>query len=252
MSELVVVLVRPGFAENVGAAARAMANFGAGELRLVAPRNLDLDRARKTATVHAGRLVDTAAIFDDLETALADCHAAYGTTARTGGWRQGVVAPDRAGAEVAERRREGQRVALVFGPEDRGLENAETMRCTRLIHIPTAELSSLNLGQAVLLVLYECFRTGLARPRAPAETATGEPGITMAEQEALFAAMQQALSAAGVLKEPNPEYWMLPLRRFFAKVRLKKGEFNLLMGVCRQVSWLGRKGQEESGGREAS
>lgn len=244
---ITVVLVRPRFPENIGSVARAMANFGGSRLILVEPRNLDLDKARKTATVHAAHLVDTGAIVPDLATALAECHAAYGTTARTGGWRQAMVAPRRAAEEIRQRRSQGQGVALVFGPEDRGLENAEVALCTRLVHIPTApELSSLNLAQAALLMLYECHAATLPQPgpvpeAVPADAGESGPGISMAEQQALFGAMQQALTAIDVLKQPNPDYWMLPLRRFFAKVRLRRGEFNLLMGICRQVNWLGTR-----------
>jgi tRNA/rRNA methyltransferase len=233
-------MVRPRFPENVGMLARACANMGVADLRLVAPRGYDPDKAAPLATVHARHILDAARFFDTLAEALADVHAAYGTTARTGGWRQGLLTPDKAGVEVRERLADGQSAALVLGPEDKGLTNDETRICTRLVTIPTAgELSSLNVAQAGMVLLYECFRAGLSAPAASAPSE--ERFITHAEHETLLAAMQEALLAIDFLKPDNPDYWLLPMRRFLARTRLKRHEFNQLMGVCRQALWAVNK-----------
>lgn len=253
LDNLAVVLVRTKFPENVGSAARACLNMGVSELVLVDPLRLDLDRALPLATVHAKHLLETARIEPDLAVAVAGCHAVYGTTARLGGWRKGASLPETAAVEIASRLAEGQKVALVFGSEDRGLTNEETQLCTALLTIPTVpESSSLNLAQAVMVVLYECFRAAQA---AGHKSAPPSPAYAdHAEQETLFAAMKAALVTLDFFKDDNADYWMLPVRRFFARFSLKKTEFNLLMGVCRQIHWLaGRAGErqpEEKGGHE--
>ena len=110
----------------------------------------------------------------------------------------------------------------------------------RSLTIPTSsEATSLNLAQAVVVVLYECFLRSLDTPFVPPGPVEARPA-TVQEQETLFANLQESLAAIDFLKEDNPDYWMLPFRRFFAKINLKRNEFNLLMGVCRQVQWFVR------------
>ncbi len=238
-----VVLCRTKFSENVGAAARACLNMGCPELALAAPRRFDPAKAMHMATTHARGLVDAIAVHQDLAAAVGDCALVVGTTARTGGWRKTVMAPRTAAERIWESLERGQRVALVFGPEDTGLSNEETQRCGHLVNIPTAPgLSSLNVAQAVLLILYECLMARAGRTeRAAQGRQGGEPAATHAEQEALFAALREALLAIDFLPADNTDYWMLPLRRFFARRPLSRAERNTLMGVCRQASWAGRE-----------
>lgn len=243
-----VVLVRTKYPENIGMVARACANMGCSELYLVAPRGLDLDKAAPLATAHAKRILDSARVVDTLAEALADAHLAIGTTARTGGWRKGIVPPVRAGEMAAVELAKGKRVALVFGSEDKGLENEEIMLCQQLVTIPTArEMSSLNLAQAALILLYECFRHGLEMERETRD-ADHERHLTHAEQEALMAAIKDTLTDIDYLKHENTDYWLLPVRRFIAKMDLRRHEFNLLMGVCRQVRGLAARVRRREGG----
>jgi len=242
---LAVVLFQPKFSENVGSAARACANMGVSRLILVAPRDYDPDRAAALATAKGREVLAAAVIAPDLETALAPFSRVYGTTARVGGWRKGLVPPRAAAAEIAPALAGGETAALVFGPEDAGLANQETRLCGRLVTIPTAaEATSLNLAQAVLVLLYECLLAAheLARPgRAVGETPAGpvQPGreITHGEREALFSALSRALTAIDFLKGDNPDYFLLPLRRFAERVRPTRAEFSMLMGICRQILW---------------
>lgn len=241
LDNLAVVLVRTKYPENVGSAARACLNMGVSELVLVDPLNLDLDKALPLATTHAKTILESARIEPDLATALSGFQAAWGTTARTGGWRKGIMTPATCARVVLERLTAGDRVALVFGPEDTGLTNEETSLCTGLATIPTArDGTSLNLAQAVLILLYECFTASLEKPFEPAGP-PAERACTMEETATLFTAMQQALTDMDYLRQQSPEYWMLPMKRFFARFRLTRNEFNLLMGVCRQASWLSEK-----------
>ena len=226
-------------------AARACANMGVRDLVLVEPERWDYDKAAPLAT---GRGLDVLAnirLAASLPEALARHTLALGTTARTGGWRSGVLPPRKAAAKIAEHCREAEgeaSVALVFGPEDRGLENTETALCSHLVTIPTApDASSLNLAQAVLLLLYECFTASLDHAfhpdRAPKGKKQSRPA-TLEEQERLFTALENTLTQIDFLPRENGEWFMQPLRRFFHRAVLRRHEFDLFMGICRQVARL--------------
>ncbi|WP_243367047.1 RNA methyltransferase [Fundidesulfovibrio soli] len=249
LSNLAVVLFRPKFSANIGSTARAMANMGCSRLIVVSPQEWDEGRARALATQKGQEILDSMTVVDDLAQALAPFQAVYGTTARTGGWRKGLLTPETAAARGMEAVRAGSGVAILFGPEDKGLTNDETKVCDRLVCIPTSEeASSLNLSQAVLIILYEFMKAATARavPAAALQSAEepGEPApaqesraATHKEREALFANLREALTAIDFIKDDNPDYWMLPVRAFVERIRLKRAEFNMLMGLCRQVKW---------------
>jgi len=240
LDDLAVVLFRPKYPENIGSAARACLNMGVTNLIIVDPYNFDMEKALPLATAHARHVLENARIVETLPQAVEGFTSVYGTTARTGGWRKGLVTPAMLAGIVNERMRGGGRVAIVFGPEDKGLTNEETSICSGLLTIPTSnEGTSLNLAQSVVVVLYECFMKSLDAPFTPAGPPEERPA-TVQEQEALFKNLQESLLAIDFLKDDNPEYWMLPVRRFFAKINLRRNEFNLLMGVCRQVQWFVR------------
>ncbi len=236
-----VVMVGTKFSENVGSAARAMANMGVGELVLAAPRGYDEARALSLATPKGAAVLRNIRVEPDLAAALAPYAKVYATTARTGGWRREVATPAQVVAEMHEVMAEGEagRVAVVFGPEDRGLTNEEIEVCGQVVTIPTVDdASSLNVAQAVLVLCYEVFKSRPGKPFRPAGAGGESRLATHAEQEALFAAMQEALTVIDFLKGDNPAYWMLPVRRFLQRMRLRRREVNLLMGVCRQVLWM--------------
>lgn len=248
LDNLTIVLFRPKFSENVGAAARACANMGVSRLVLVDPPAFDPDRARPMATSKGGLLLDRLEIVPTLAEAVAGAETVYGTTARLGGWRKGVVTPAQAADGIRRTLRAGAGAAVVFGPEDAGLSNRETQLCGRLINIPTAdEATSLNLAQAVLVVCYEAFKAASGQDAAVAGE-TPARAATHAERESLFAVLRETLLAIDFLKADNPDYWMLPVRRFIDRVGLRRPEFNLLMGVCRQVKWaVGQGGKKTPG-----
>jgi tRNA/rRNA methyltransferase len=236
LESLRIVLFRPKFSENVGAAARACANMGVARLVVVDPVDFDLGRARALATSKGGLVLEAMRRCQTLAEAVADTQAVYGTTARLGGWRTGVVTPEEAAGDICRALGGAEAVAIVFGPEDAGLSNQETLLCSRLINIPTAgEATSLNLGQAVLLVCYEVFKKaqGLDGQTLPPASRT----VTHGEREALLSALAVMLRSIDFLKSDNQDYWMLPVRRFIDRVGLRRREFDTLMGVCRQVKW---------------
>ncbi|WP_051434579.1 RNA methyltransferase [Desulfonatronum lacustre] len=242
---LAVVLFRPKFAENVGSTARACLNMGCERILLAAPRDYAQERARPLATVHAEPLLDQARIFADLPSALAPFTQVYGTTARLGGRRATLLSPAQAARQIVGQILEGHDVALLFGPEDRGLTNAEIDRCSHLISIPTATATvSLNLAQAVLLILYECLQAARGAP-SPIPKPLQADFVDHAEQEALFAALRHLLTAIDFLPKTNPNYGMLRLRRLWHRLGMRRSEYALLMGICRQMQWaLGNKKKE--------
>jgi len=230
-----VILFRPKYPENIGSVARACLNMGCGQIVLVDPWNWDQGKALPLATHHAGHLLENIRIHGTLAEALAPYSFAYGTTARTGGWRQGIQTPEEAAPRIVEQRNAGGTIAIVFGPEDKGLTNEETDLCNQLLTIPTTDnLTSLNLSQAVMVVLYECFKKSLAKPFKVA----GQPKdryINSEEREVLFNQLRETLIEIDFLNKDNPEYFMLPLKRFFNRINPRLNEYNLLMGLCRQM-----------------
>lgn len=270
---LAVVLVRPRFPENIGMVARACANLGCSNLLIVSPERWDLDKSAPLATHQGMELLQRAVICQDLPTALADCHIAIGSTARLGGWRRGILTPEKAAHELGEGLRRDARVALVFGSEDTGLLNHELEMCTHAAHISTVPgASSLNLAQAALLMLYECSKlreldkekkappiqsgqpehsgegSESGQQLAPSlhSSSAGAPQVrqkartesrlaTIQEYETLFALLKQTLLAVDYLQPENPDWFMQPVKRFIRKARLRRHEFSMLMGICKQV-----------------
>jgi rRNA methylase len=247
LSKVAVVLVRPRFPENIGMAARACANMGVSQLHLVAPERWDeaaQERAVLLATTQGQGLVRGAAVHSTLAEALAPFAFAMGTTARTGGWRRTTLLPEEGARLARGTARQGGQCALVFGPEDRGLANGETALCTELVTIPTAGgHCSLNLAQAVLLVLYECVKADMSLPFSPENRDewvrpardTGSRRATIAEEGRLFDELEALLLDVGHLQAGNSGWFMQPLRRFLRKGRLRRHEFDMIMGICRQI-----------------
>ncbi|MBN8534479.1 MAG: RNA methyltransferase [Rhizobiales bacterium] len=164
MKAPVVILVRPQLAENIGMCARAMANFGLSEMRLVSPRDgwpqkAQMKKGAFSAAAGATHVLTAAKHFDTLDQAVADLHHVYATTARYREQAKPVEAPAKALADAASRVASGQKVGLMFGPERTGLESDEVMLASSIITFPVnPEYASLNLAQAVLLTGYEWMR----------------------------------------------------------------------------------------------
>ncbi len=242
LRHLEIVMVGTKFPENIGMAARACANMGCGRLTLVAPAWWDKEKARPLATAKGEALLDAVEVKETLAEALAPHVLTVGTTARTGGWRRGLLTPERAAEEIAPLLHEGNRVAIVFGCEDRGLGNADIEQCQRLVTIHTAgDASSLNLAQAILILTYECMKAVSRTDPQPA--LSNDPGqqsrrITHEEQALLYARLKETLLAIDFLKNDNPDYFLMPLRRFLGKSGLRRHEMDMLMGICRQVGNL--------------
>lgn len=243
---LAVILVRTRTPENIGTTARAMANMGVAELILVAPERWEKDRAAILATSQGQPLLDRLRIVPTLAEALQGFTVAIGSTARTGGWRTALLTPEQAARAARSAARQGSRVALVFGPEDKGLNNAEIELCTQLMNIPTAvDSSSLNLAQAVLIILYECLKADQVLPfnlTPSAKREWAEPAsraearrVTLEEEHLLLDTIKAQLVNLEHLPADNADWFMKTMRRFLRKKGLRRNEFDMLMGICRQI-----------------
>ncbi len=232
-----IVLVGAMYGGNVGAVCRAMCNMGLVDLALVQPRPLNWDEARWMAC-HAVEILDNHSVFDSLRSATADCMCVWGTTARSGLYRQHARSAREWAPAIVEAAAKG-RVALVFGREDNGLTNEELALCTHLIRIPTAEsYPSLNVAQAVLLCAYEVFlAAGIYTP--PQEKS---PEAPMALKERLFDMWRDMLLAIGFMHEGNADHMMFGLRRVFGRGVHTTDDVRILMGVARQTRWAARVG----------
>ena len=235
------VLVRPQMGENIGAAARAMWNFGLSTLRLVEPRD-GWPNARAVAMASgAGRLLDHAGPFADVAAALSDCHVVYATTARGRGLVKPVLTPEQAMAQARAHTRAGRRVGVLFGPERAGLESAEVARASAIISVPVnPEFPSLNLAQSVLLTAYEWRRDVAAAPQAHAPAP--DPA-TVEEVERLGDHFEEKLDAAGFFFPPEKAPHMkLTLRNMLGRLELTRGDVQLFHGVLRQLARAGGRG----------
>jgi tRNA/rRNA methyltransferase len=190
-----VILVRPQLPENIGAAARAMANFGSSDLRLVDPRPFDQVHAARMAC--DGRdILEQARIFPDLRSAIADCVFTIATSRRL----RRVKIPPLAPSEAVTRMTtfsQGQPTALVFGAEQSGLTNEELFLCDTASTIPTTDLGSLNLGQSVVVFLYEWFKSTQTQDLAQGSIpAPADPMATHADKQRSYDLLEQLLIAA--------------------------------------------------------
>lgn len=231
LDNLAVVLHRPHYPENIGAAARSAKNMGISRLILVAPVDCNLTRILKMATHHAEDVITEMEVFDDLPSALGSFQYVVGTTARTGSHRQTTLTPRRL-AEVLIEISQKNQVALLFGPEDRGLANRELRYCDTLVTIPTAAFSSLNLAQAVMILAYEILLASTDEPRA------WVPRLANREElEAMYEQLTETLGRINFINPENPQYWMTSVRRFFSRIGLRAREVKLIRGICRQINW---------------
>jgi tRNA/rRNA methyltransferase len=234
-----IVLLRPRYPENIGAAARAVRNMGIGNLIVVQPQNYDLEKVLKLATHAAQDVVEKIRIYDDLKSALSQFQYIAATTARLGARRQVIQSPSRLAKHLIPISQDNQ-VGILFGPEDRGLTNEDIWNCHVLVNIPTNEFSSLNLAQAVMVVCYELFKTTIEKssgfmPRLAAHH----------ELEGMYDQLKEILVRINFLNPENPEYWLNNIRQFFSRLPLRAKEVNLVRGICRQINWYGKKCYED-------
>lgn len=231
----VIILVEPQLAENIGTAARAMANFGLLEMRIVNPREpFPNDKARAAAS-GADDVIDAAKVFPTLEEAVADLNFLFATTARTRELAKDVCGPRRAASRLRELVETGKGAGILFGRERSGLTNEELSLADEILTLPVdPKHASLNIAQAVLIVAYEWRRSGLAHEeegllfsgREFADLATKEDLVR------LFEHLEEALERANFFRPPEKKPHMtLALRSILQRARMSEQEVRTLRGV---------------------
>ena len=251
----VVILVEPQLGENIGAAARAMANFGLSRLRLVRPRQgWPNDKARMMAA-GADRILDGAALYDSLAAAIADCTFVLATTARAHDQAKPVVGPAAAAALLAPRVASGETVAILFGRERNGLESDEVALADRIVTLPVnPAFASLNLAQAIVIVAYEWYKlhSGETLPFAMPQKSAPAPKEQLL---AFFASLERELEKVEFFRPPDKrETMQINLRNIFTRMQPTQQDIQTLHGVIMAIA-EGRKGPARGGvldGEEAT
>ncbi len=243
----VVVLVEPQLGENIGAAARAMANFGLSHLRLVAPRQSWPNAKARMMAAGADRVLDAAALYDSLPAAIADCSFVFAATARAHDQAKPVVGAAEAAALMAPRVAAGETVAIVFGRERNGLENDEVALADRILTLPVnPAFASLNLAQAVVIVGYEWFKLagGGTLPFAMPEKSAPAPKQQLL---AFFASLERELEKVEFFRPPDKrETMQINLRNIFTRMQPTQQDIQTLHGVIMAIA-EGRKGSARGG-----
>ena len=225
-----VVLVKPQMGENIGAAARAMANFGFTEMRLVCPRDGWPNSKATAMAAGANHILDKVQLFDSLQDALADCHYAVATTARIREQNKRVLEPSELGEQLASFQGNS---AVVFGPERSGLENDDIACCHDMLRIPVApDFASLNLAQSVLLICYELFRfQPLEQPKL-----VRDPVAPLHEYEGMIGQLSDALDMSGFFYPEEKKASMVRnLRGMFLSVGWSSQQIRTMRGVIRSL-----------------
>ena len=243
----IVILVEPQLGDNIGAAARAMANFGLSRLRLIKPRDGWPNPRAWVAASGADRVLDQAELFDTVEAAIADLTFVLATTARAHDQAKPVVSPEQAAQLMAPKIAAGETVGVVFGHERYGLENHEVGLADRIVTLPVnPAFASLNLAQAVLVIAYEWFKltSGGALPFTMPVKSDAAPREQLL---AFFAMLERELHRVEFLRPPEKcETMLINLRNIFHRMAPTRQDIQTLHGAIMAIA-EGRKGPARGG-----
>lgn len=241
-----VVLIHTTHPGNIGSVARAMKNMGLSDLYLVNPKQFPHERAYWRAA-SAADVIDNARVVDSFEEAIADCGLVVGTSARGRRIPWPLVNPrvcaDQVYPELVQ-----HPVALVFGREDRGMTNEELQRCNLHVNIPASpDYSSLNLGMAVQVVLYELRMRHLSGELSDDDMQEWDTRRARADEvERLFVHLEETLIEMEFLDPAAPKQLMTRLRRMYSRIRLDDMEVQMMRGILAATQKWTRRGKGES------
>jgi tRNA/rRNA methyltransferase len=249
-----VILVEPQLPENLGAAARAMANFGLTTLRLVKPRAGWPNEKARVVAVGAAHVIEAASLHASVEEAIADLNCVFAATARAHDQAKPVVGADEAAAITVEKIAAGERVGLMFGRERNGLENDEVALADRIITLPVNPgFASLNLGQAVVITAYEWFKL-VSNAELPFTMPHKSDAAPREQLLAFFGNLERELERVEFFRPPEKRETMtINLRNIFSRMQPTRQDIQTLQGVIMAIA-EGRKGPAAGGvldGQEA-
>lgn len=232
-----MILVAPQMGENIGAAARAMWNFGLDRLRLVAPRDGWPNPRAAAMASGAGRVLDQARVYESTAEACADLGVIFATTARARDLTRRVLTPERAMAEARALASGGERVGVLFGPERAGLGNADIVRSHASVSIPVNPgFGSINLAQSVLILAYEWRRQG---SEAPAEVygLVGARRASGVELDRFLEHLTERLDATGFFFPAHKRPSMVAnLQNLLRRAPLTDADIRTLHGIVRALA----------------
>ncbi|MCM2477010.1 RNA methyltransferase [Rhizobium sp. CG5] len=249
-----IILVEPQLGENIGMVARAMANFGLSELRLVNPRDgWPSDKARSAAS-KADHVIDGTRVFETLEEAIADLNFVYATTARERYGFKPVRSPVTAASTLRHRFVSGERTGILFGREKSGLSNEEVALADELVTFPVnPAFASLNIAQAVLLMSYEWMKSGMEDLTATAFQPLEQRPALKEEVLGLFEHIEEALDARGYFRPIAKKPKMVDnLRAVLSRRAFTAQEVGVLRGVISSLDRFSRKRPRGSGAPDDS
>ncbi len=240
-----IILVEPQLGENIGMVARAMANFGLVELRLVNPRDgWPSDKAR-AAAAKADHVIDGTVVFDTLEEAIADLNLVYATTARHRDGFKPVRSPVTAAETLRTRFRSGEKTGILFGREKSGLSNEDVALADEIVTFPVnPAFASLNIAQAVLLMSYEWMKSGMDDVHAVPFDAPEQPAATKEQVIGMFEHLEEALEVRNYFHPPHKKAKMIEnLRAVFSRRAFTGPEIHVVRGVISSLDRYARSGQ---------
>lgn len=238
-----IILVEPQLGENIGMVARAMANFGLTELRIVNPRDGWPNEKARAAASRADHVIDGVVVYDDLQAAVADLNFVFATTARERDGFKPVRGPVEAGRALRARSRAGQRTGILFGRERFGLSNEEITLADEIVTFPVnPEFASLNIAQAVLLMSYEWMKSGLEQETDTAFTGPDMAPATKEQLHGLFEHLESALEARGYFRPATKKPKMVDnLRAVLTRAGFAEAELKVLRGVVASLDYFSPK-----------
>jgi tRNA/rRNA methyltransferase len=232
VSPLKIVLISPRNPLNIGAAARAMSNFGFSELRLVNPYNIAFREARSAVKAHA--VLEQAREYSTVAEAVADCALVVGTTAIGPRVLEHPMRRLEYGGKLIARKLTTSPVALLFGSEKFGLSNDDMSHCHWLVRIPTREEhGSMNLGQAVAVCLYEIIRSPAAARTAPDAKRLAHA----AHLERITEFLETILDRSGYVHARVEGSTRMKIRRLIRRLQLNAHDAEVWLGMLRQILW---------------
>jgi len=249
-----VILVEPQMGENIGMVARAMANFGLAELRLVNPRDgWPNERAQATAS-KADHIIEATKVYDTLEQAVADLNFVYATTARERDGFKPVRSPVVAAEMLRARFKAGEGTGILFGRERWGLTNEEVALADEIVTFPVnPAFASLNIAQAVLLMSYEWMKTGMEDVAAVPFQAMEQRPSTKEQLFGLFNQLEEALDARNYFHPAGKKPKMVDnLRAVLSRRAFTEQEISVLRGVISSLDRFTRKSPRGSGSHPRS
>ena len=231
-----IILCEPQLGENIGSAARAMANFGLWDMRLVRPRDGWPNEKAVAAASRADHVLERVRVFDTLEEAIADLTLVYATTARSRDMQKEVFGPEEASSAMAGHIAGGHKAGLLFGRERWGLLNEEVAMADAIVTLPVeAAFASLNIAQAVLLMSYEWRRTSEAGRALPFGDNLAE-AAPRKELVGLFEHLEGVLDQSGFFTTPDKRPSMVNnLRTALTRGRFTSQEIRTLRGVISSI-----------------